>query len=82
MKNENKNLIPVGSYCYTPLGYINGKYKVKHCPFWKIRADKPEQDNGYCSFLKMGDWEADYTTHLWDGVKECGINNDDDEVTS
>ena len=52
-RRNKKDLIPKGMYCYTRLK--NGKIKV--CPYWKLRNNKPEQINGYCSFLKRGDWQ-------------------------
>lgn len=41
--------IPRGYYCY-------GKHR-KPCPFWSVDKTKPEQENGYCSYLGRGDWE-------------------------
>lgn len=61
--------IPEGCYCYS---YVEEKYKV--CPFWTKVQDKPEQENGYCHYLKQGDWETDGL--LWDKVKECGVNEE------
>lgn len=52
-KRIKKDLIPKGMYCYTRLN--NGK--IKACPYWKLRKNKPKQMNGYCSFLKKGDWQ-------------------------
>lgn len=37
-------LIPRGYYC-------------RGCPFWSIDYRKPEQMNGYCSYLGKGDWK-------------------------
>ena len=63
-----KNKIPRGLYCYDENGV---------CPYWSILKDKPYQENGYCSYMKIGDWEADhFFSLLWDQVKECGINDD------
>lgn len=62
--------IPEGMYCY------DGDYC---CPYWSMRDDKPEQDNGYCSFLKTGDWEHPGVGLLWDQVKECGVNENWDK---
>lgn len=61
--------IPQGAYCYDEHGI---------CPYWSKRNDKPAQENGYCSFLGRGDWEAKHLSLLWDQVKECNLNNDID----
>lgn len=58
-------LIPHGEYCYDDFG---------KCPFWNKRHDKPLQENGYCSYLKCGDWENNGLGLLWDQCKECSIN--------
>lgn len=61
--------IPDGIYCYDSTGYL--------CPFWHKDITKPHQENGYCHYLKMGDWESEYISLLWDMCKECDINDDD-----
>ena len=61
-----KDKIPKGLYCYGYNGIL--------CPYWKINKNKPEQLNGYCEYLKIGDWMEDSIGLLWDQVKECGIN--------
>lgn len=82
--------IPHGPYCYEivewseKISLENGKFycrplKYKVCPYWELREDKPEQDNGYCRYLGIGDWEDDGFGLLWDQVKACGINEDDEE---
>ena len=69
VSKKDESCIPRGLCCY---GY-NGL----RCPYWSIRLDKPEQLNGYCDFLEIGDWQKDaYFSLLWDQVKECGINED------
>ena len=45
-----------------------------------MKSDQPEQENGYCSYLERGDWEADHLSLLWDQCKECGINMDDENI--
>ncbi len=81
-------VIPHGSYCYSwlvpPSVDEHGKHirgKIKPCPYHEIRDDKPEQQGGYCSYLKKGDWEEGGTFLLWDMVKECDVNleNPDEE---
>jgi hypothetical protein len=82
-------VVPHGMYCYTRVPdperdaqraatgepFIPGRYVP--CPYYKIRADKPEQQNGYCRLLRKGDWmpsDRGGTMLLWDGCKECGVN--------
>ena len=75
--SQDTSLIPPGSYCdhfVKDLG--GGHHWVLPCPYWEQRADKPHQENGYCHFLKCGDWEDDGTLLLWDSCKECGIKRD------
>lgn len=61
----NSKKIPKGLYCYDNNGI---------CPYWSRRIDKPEQENGYCSFLKHGDWMVEGISLLWDQCKECDEN--------
>ena len=77
--------IPKGIYCYTIKKIVQREndypiIKIKCCPFWDMDMTKPYQDNGYCHYLKCGDWEDKGTSFLWDQVKECGekldIKND------
>jgi len=49
---KDTSVIPKGFYCYSIK-----KGKRVMCPYWSIRADKPEQENGYCAYLGKGDWE-------------------------
>ena len=46
--NKNTDIIPHGMYCYDDKGI---------CPYWSIKEDLPEQENGYCSFLEKSDYE-------------------------
>ncbi|MOA38859.1 hypothetical protein D3C78_1605870 [compost metagenome] len=51
-------------------------YKDEHqCPFWSREYNYPHQENGYCYFLKQGDWNSEGFSLLWDMVKECGISD-------
>lgn len=61
----NQNKIPHGYYCYDEKGV---------CPYWSKRADLPEQENGFCSYLNKSDVQL-LGGLLWDQVKECGINH-------
>jgi hypothetical protein len=78
------SIIPKGYYCYdwieTPCHKNNYRGKVKNCPYWDLNKSKHSQDNGYCHFLKCGDWENTYTSLLWDGVKECQIKEYSNEI--
>jgi hypothetical protein len=63
-------VIPKGIYCHDE----------NVCPFWSINPDKLSQENGYCSFLKIGDWEVEPASFglLWDQVKLCSENMDEE----
>jgi hypothetical protein len=63
--NRDVKKIPHGPYCYDSLGV---------CPYWSIKKDKPYGANGYCSFLRKGDWQDNGTILLFDQVKECCEN--------
>lgn len=69
------NLIPHGEYCYTIEKILSdGTAVIIPCPFWSRRQDKEFDQSGYCSYMKMGDWENDELTLLFDQIKECGVN--------
>lgn len=78
-------VIPEGPACYTLLGVDQQadqslpRIRIKRCPYWAAHPGKPHQMSGYCAKLKTGDWEDDGTILLWDQIKECGINEGDDE---
>ena len=64
------DLIPAGCYCHDA--------DMKPCPFWAMRADKPHQENGFCYYIDMGDWEfKNWSGLLFDQCKECGIKEDE-----
>lgn len=70
--------IPQGSYCYH-MEKVPGSGPLPQfipCKYWSLDKSKPDQDNGYCSYLEKGDWNEgpDGLGMLWDQVKECGIN--------
>ena len=56
---KDESVIPKGLYCHgklVPDG--NGGFKsVNMCPYWKRDLNRPEQENGYCTFLEKGDWD-------------------------
>lgn len=51
--------IPKGTYCYARLRITRkGQIKVVGlCPYWSQRKNKPKHENGYCDYLKKGDWD-------------------------
>lgn len=65
-----ETLIPEGCYCYT----YDENEKMKLCPFWSKKENGEPQNDGYCSFLKQGDWEIGGSSLLWDQVKECWVD--------
>lgn len=69
--------IPKGMYCYTvdSIDKETGRMNVDPCPYWSVDDSRPEQENGYCSYLGRGDWEVEHLSLLWDQVKECGEND-------
>jgi len=74
------SVIPAGAYCYRPVSTDeNGCLKISLCPYWGRDDSRPAQESGYCAYLGSGDWESEGISLLWDQVKECGLN-DDDEV--
>jgi hypothetical protein len=44
----NTSKIPRGVYCHDHNGT---------CPYWSIDKSLPEQENGYCAYLKQSDWD-------------------------
>jgi len=65
-KKLDTSVIPRGYYCYDENGL---------CPYWSIRKNKPEQQNGYCKYLRLGDWQNKRGIGiLWDQCKECDVN--------
>lgn len=77
-----EGLIPQGDYCYAPREAPSAEngwvYKVNPCPFHRFLPDKPPQLDGWCDYLKAGDFEAGGTSLLFDSVKECGVNQPTD----
>ena len=71
-EEQAQALIPKNTlYCYTR---ENGK--CKRCPFWDMFDSMPHQSNGFCHYLKQGDFTGDNFGLLWDLCKECGIGDD------
>lgn len=80
------DVIPKGPYCYEPIqapgvrGYwFRGPIPIRLCPYWSKDESKPSQMNGSCSYLGINDWDdSPGVSLLWDQIKECGINDDDE----
>lgn len=64
MKDES--VIPKGIYCHGDLTKDeNGEYKNYYiCPYWSVDKTKPEQENGYCSYLEKGDWDLNIEAEI------------------
>jgi len=78
LKNA-KASIPNGPYCYE---FVKTKFKffkqaISLCPFWDCDKSQEKMQNGYCHYLKQGDWDNQGFGLLWDQCKECGINQED-----
>jgi len=71
-----ERFIPHGIYCYRTIceDSTNNLIHIELCPFWDKDDAKPEGCNGYCHYLKQGDWETPGGL-LWDQCKECGLND-------
>jgi hypothetical protein len=67
-------LIPRGGYCYTTQ---DGQFK--YCPFFDVIKTLPKQGNGFCHYLKSGDFTSPGTDLLWDSCKCCGVNDNDED---
>lgn len=64
--------IPWGDYCYEYNPRDPGRHNHT-CPYWSRDPQRLEQESGYCSLLRAGDWmpAPRGTWLLWDQVKEC-----------
>ena len=81
---EAEKYIPFGHYCYKGTGEINPETHgriIISCPFWDYDDERGEQSCGYCHLLKKGDWEDEVFGLLWDQVKSCNVNMDEDGIT-
>ena len=76
-KKDAQKLIPHGDYCY-----VLKEGRRNACPFWDKFPNLPRQENGFCHYLKAGDFTEKPTFLLWDQVKECGINLPDESEYS
>jgi len=75
----DESVIPKGYYCYS--GCATG-IKYKPCKYWNIYKRLDGERVGICEFLGKTDDDLN-GGHLWDQIKECGINHyTDEEVES
>ncbi len=85
MINKNKfkdseldeSKIPSGPYCYSRVVYTKEGLDIDLCPYWDHDPEKKRQEDGYCHFIKAGDWEDGWGL-IWDCCKECNKNYSDD----
>ena len=68
-KEQCHSLIPHGEYCYS-----RKDEKFAWCPFHDIIPSMPKQSNGFCHYIKRGDFTSPGTNLLWDDCKECNVN--------
>ena len=73
-KRTMKKWIPKNTcYCYD---------SKKICKWLSINKNKEYQLNGYCKYLKLGDWEENGTELIWDQCKECGVSSEPNYIKS
>lgn len=74
--NPDESLIPHGPYCYSlgPATKNGGFPTFNVCPFWNRDDDN---EIVYCSYLGKKDGD-DGVTLLFDQVKECMVNDNED----
>ena len=72
--HEHEKEIPKGCYCYQGTRAL-GDNNFKVCPYWTMTIGGV----GFCKLLELSDGDDDVTA-LFDQVKECGINYDDEVV--
>ena len=76
-----KFVVPRGDYCYEFKKIVYPKdgsmpfRKVRKCPYWCWDKRYPNEDVGYCKYLKIGDRDEKGSGILFDQVKECGVND-------
>lgn len=67
-KRAMKKWIPKNtSYCY--IHDKKGNFEV--CKWHRTNSKHSKQENGYCIYLGIGDWQNDGMSLLWDSCKEC-----------
>ena len=69
-KRAMKKYIPKNTfYCYAR---HSGTFTP--CKWYSTNENKNKQDNGFCRYIGSGDWQAEYTSLLFDMCKECGVS--------
>jgi hypothetical protein len=66
--DKGEAVIPIGIYCYDDRG---------NCSYWDKAEGAGEQNDGYCWFMRIGDWMEEGNGLLWDQCKTCGKRMDD-----
>ncbi len=59
---KGEDVIPEGIYCVG-------------CPYHDYSKTHEHQNNGFCWFEEIGDWQIGASSLIWDGCKECGIKD-------
>jgi hypothetical protein len=84
--NGDTTVIPTGPYCYNITGPHyedadgNIRLPTKTCPYWAMKRRADGDDVGYCAHLKCADDDEEPGWGLlFDQVKECGINDPDED---
>jgi len=73
-RKDPRKVIPHGPYCYSGTRNPADNNYIP-CPYWELRGTI-EEHYGCCSYLDISDDDHESFSHLWDQVKECGINNE------
>jgi hypothetical protein len=81
----NRIVIPRGDYCYKMKKLVVPKdgskpyLKTRNCPYWCWDEEYPDGRVGYCKLLKVSDMDEDSCGLLFDQIKECGVNEYDED---
>jgi len=82
LEEKGESVIPEKTcYCYESLKQRKDNPMrlevIGQCPYLDYDDEKPEQYNGYCWFLKKGDWEMNGETELTDMKTGKAMSGDD-----
>ena len=53
--------------------------KTRTCPYWCWDKRYPDERVGYCKLMKCGDLDGNGVGLLFDQIKECGVNDYDQD---